>query len=77
MTMEIGRQIAAVLWTREPKFILHVKDNGCDEKVNVHAVDPHAATAPCAGAPPSRDLTYLNGVCGIGLGCAEQHGDKS
>ncbi len=34
MTTEIARPIAASLWTRDSKFILHVKDSGGDEPFN-------------------------------------------
>ena len=62
LTTETARPIAAFLWTRDSKFIAYVKDNAGDENFNVYAVDPSAATAPGADAPPPRDLTNLKGV---------------
>src|SRR3984885_982001 len=62
MTTETARPVPAFLWTRDAKFIAYVKDNDGDENFNVYAVDPRAATAPNADAPPSRDLTNLKGV---------------
>jgi len=62
MTTETARPVPAFLWTRDAKFIAYVKDNDGDENFNVYAVDPRAAAAPNADAPPSRDLTNLKGV---------------
>src|SRR5271154_3489084 len=62
MTTETARPVAGFLWTRDSKFIVYVKDSGGDENFNAYAVDPGAAPAPNADAPPSRDLTNLEGV---------------
>src|SRR6202451_4265116 len=62
MTTETARPVADYVWSRDSKYILFVKDNAGDENFNVFAVDPNAAAAPGAEAPPSRDLTNLTGV---------------
>ncbi|HTS32000.1 MAG TPA: S9 family peptidase [Bryobacteraceae bacterium] len=62
LTTEAKRPIPAYLWTRDGKFVAYVKDNDGDENFNVYAVDPAAAPAAGAEAPPSRDLTGLKGV---------------
>ena len=62
MTTETARPVAGFLWTRDSKFIVYVKDSGGDENFNAYAVDPGAAPVPNADAPPSRDLTNLEGV---------------
>jgi dipeptidyl aminopeptidase/acylaminoacyl peptidase len=62
MTTETARPIGGYLWTRDSKYIVYVKDNAGDENFNAYAVDPSAATPSGADAPPSRDLTNLNGV---------------
>jgi hypothetical protein len=62
MTTEIARPIAAFRWAPGSRFILQVKDSGGDENFNVYAVDRSAATAPGAGATPSRSLTNQKGV---------------
>ena len=62
MTTEAKRPIAGFFWTRDSKYVVYVKDNDGDENFNVYAVDPAAAPAPGADAPPSRDLTGLKGV---------------
>lgn len=62
MTTETKRPVAGVLWTRDSRFIVFVKDNGGDENFNVFAVDPTAPKAAGSEAPPSRDLTGLKGV---------------
>ena len=62
LTTETKRPIPAYLWTRDGKFVCYVKDNAGDENFNLYAVDPAAAPASGAEAPPSRDLTGLKGV---------------
>ena len=62
MTTETARPVGGYLWTRDSKYIVYVKDNAGDENFNVYAVDPAAAPAAGADAPPSRDLTNLKGV---------------
>lgn len=62
LTTETARPVGGFLWTRDAKFIVYVKDNAGDENFNVYAVDPSAAAAPGAEAPPARDLTNLKGV---------------
>jgi dipeptidyl aminopeptidase/acylaminoacyl peptidase len=62
LTTETKRPIAAFLWTRDSKFVAYIKDNDGDENFNLYAVDPAAAPAAAADAPPSRDLTGLKGV---------------
>lgn len=62
MTTETARPVGGYLWTRDAKFIVYVKDNAGDENFNVYAVDPNAAAASDADAPPARDLTDLKGV---------------
>ena len=62
LTTETKRPVAGFLWTRDSKFVAYVKDNDGDENFNLYAVDPSAAVATGADAPPSRDLTGLKGV---------------
>jgi dipeptidyl aminopeptidase/acylaminoacyl peptidase len=62
MTTETARPVGGYLWSRDSRYLVFVKDNGGDENFNVYAVDPSAATPPEAEAPPSRDLTNLQGV---------------
>src|SRR3954469_2619888 len=62
VTTETKRPIAGFLWTRDSKFVGYIKDNDGDENFNLYAVDPAAAPASGADAPPSRDLTGLKGV---------------
>ena len=62
LTTETKRPISDYLWTRDGKYILYDKDRDGDENFNVYAVDPAAAPAEGADAPPSRDLTGLQGV---------------
>jgi dipeptidyl aminopeptidase/acylaminoacyl peptidase len=62
LTTETKRPVAGYLWSRDSKFVLYVKDNDGDENFNLFAVDPAAAPAQGAEAPPSRDLTGLKGV---------------
>lgn len=62
MTTETARPVAGYVWTRDSKYIVFVKDNAGDENFNVYAVDPGASPAPGSDAPPSRDLTNLQGV---------------
>jgi dipeptidyl aminopeptidase/acylaminoacyl peptidase len=62
MTTEVGRPVAGFLWTRDSKYIVYVKDNDGDENFNAYAVDPGAPAATGGDAPPSRDLTHLQGV---------------
>src|SRR3954470_13151261 len=62
VTTETKRPIAGFLWTRDSRFIGYIKDNDGDENFNLYAVDPAAAPASGADAPPSRDLTGLKGV---------------
>lgn len=62
LTTETKRPVAGYFWTRDSKYILYVKDNGGDENFNVCAVDPSAKPEAGADAPPSRDLTALQGV---------------
>ncbi|MGA3027520.1 MAG: alpha/beta fold hydrolase [Bryobacteraceae bacterium] len=62
LTTETKRPIPAFLWTRDGKYVVYVKDNDGDENYNAYAVDPAAAPAAGADAPPSRDLTGLKGV---------------
>src|SRR6478672_11025909 len=62
LTTETKRPVAAFLWTRDSRFVAYVKDNDGDENFNLYAVDPAAAVAAGADAPPSRDLTGLKGV---------------
>src|ERR1700678_2699100 len=62
MTTETARPVPAFLWTRDAKFIAYVKDNDGDENFNVYAVDPSGPPVAGAEAPPSRDLTNLQGV---------------
>jgi dipeptidyl aminopeptidase/acylaminoacyl peptidase len=62
LTTEAKRPIAGYLWSRDGKFIIFVKDNDGDENFNAYAVDPGAAPAAGADAPPSRDLTGVKGV---------------
>jgi dipeptidyl aminopeptidase/acylaminoacyl peptidase len=62
LTTEAKRPVAGYFWSRDGKYILYVKDNDGDENFNLYAVDPAAAVAAGAEAPPSRDLTGLKGV---------------
>src|SRR5580692_7023253 len=62
LTTESKRPIPGYLWSRDGKYVLYVKDNDGDENFNLYAVDPAAAPAAGAEAPPSRDLTGLKGV---------------
>lgn len=62
ITTETKRPISGYFWTRDGKYVLYVKDNDGDENFNLYAVDPAAAPAAGADAPPSRDLTGLKGV---------------
>lgn len=62
LTTEAKRPVSAFLWSRDGKYLCYVKDNDGDENFNVYAVDPAAAPAAGAQAPPSRDLTGLKGV---------------
>jgi len=62
LTTETKRPIGTWLWSRDGKYIAYVKDHEGDENFNVYRVDPAAAAAPGADAPPSRDLTGLKGV---------------
>jgi dipeptidyl aminopeptidase/acylaminoacyl peptidase len=62
LTTESKRPVAGFFWTRDSKAILYVKDHDGDENYNIYAVDPAAAPAAGADAPPSRDLTGLKGV---------------
>ncbi len=62
MTTETARPVAGYVWSRDSKYILFVKDNAGDENFNVFAVEPNAPAAPGGEAPPSRDLTNLEGV---------------
>ena len=62
LTTETKRPVAAYLWSRDGKYVCYVKDNDGDENFNLYAVDPAAAPAAGADAPPSRDLTGLKGV---------------
>jgi len=62
LTAEAKRPIPSFFWTHDSKFVLYVKDNDGDENFNLYAVDPAAAPAAGADAPPSRDLTGLKGV---------------
>src|SRR5579863_2753690 len=62
LTTETKRPVAGYFWTRDSKYILYAKDNDGDENFNVYAVDPSAKPAAGADAPPSRDLTGLEGV---------------
>lgn len=62
LTTETKRPIPGYLWSRDGKSILYVKDHDGDENFNVYAVDPSAKAAAGADAPPSRDLTGLNGI---------------
>ena len=61
MTTEAKRPVAGSFWSRDSKYILYVKDNDGDENFNVYAVDPTAKPAAGADAPPSRDMTGLEG----------------
>ena len=61
-TTETKRPVAGFLWTRDARFVAYVKDNDGDENFNLYAVDPAAAATPGADAPPSRDLTGVEGV---------------
>ena len=62
LTTETKRPVGTWLWSRDGKYIAYVKDHEGDENFNVYRVDPAAAAAPDAEAPPSRDLTGLKGV---------------
>ncbi len=62
LTTETKRPIPGFLWTRDGKYVVYVKDTDGDENFNAFAVDPAAAPAAGADAPPSRDLTGLKGV---------------
>src|SRR5262249_46173721 len=62
MTTEIKRPVPAYLWTRDSKYICYVKDNDGDENYNLYAVDPTEPATEGKDAPPSRDLTGLQGV---------------
>jgi dipeptidyl aminopeptidase/acylaminoacyl peptidase len=62
LTTEAKRPVAGYLWSRDGKYIGYVKDNDGDENFNLYAVDPSAAPATGAEAPPSRDLTGMKGV---------------
>lgn len=62
LTTETKRPVAGYLWSRDSKYVIYAKDNAGDENFNVFAVDPAAAPAAGAIAPPSRDLTGLKGV---------------
>jgi dipeptidyl aminopeptidase/acylaminoacyl peptidase len=62
LTTETKRPIPGFFWTRDSKYVGYVKDNNGDENYNVYAVAPDAAAAEGSEAPPSRDLTGLEGV---------------
>jgi dipeptidyl aminopeptidase/acylaminoacyl peptidase len=62
LTTEAKRPVAGYGWTWDGKYVAYVKDNDGDENYNLYAVDPSAAPAAGAQAPPSRDLTGLKGV---------------
>jgi dipeptidyl aminopeptidase/acylaminoacyl peptidase len=62
LTTETKRPIPGFLWSRDSKYVIYVKDKDGDENFNAYAVDPAAAPAAGADAPPSRDLTGLKGV---------------
>ncbi|HUA60543.1 MAG TPA: alpha/beta fold hydrolase [Verrucomicrobiae bacterium] len=62
LTTEMKRPIPAYMWTRDGKFVCYVKDKEGDENFNLYCVDPSAQPADGADAPPSRDLTGLQGV---------------
>jgi len=62
LTAESRRPVPAFLWSRDSKYILYVKDNNGDENYNLYAVDPTAPPSSDSEAPPSRDLTGLQGV---------------
>jgi dipeptidyl aminopeptidase/acylaminoacyl peptidase len=62
LTTEAKRPVPGYGWTWDGKYVAYVKDNDGDENYNLYAVDPAAAPAPGAQAPPSRDLTGLKGV---------------
>ncbi len=62
LTTETKRPIPASSGRATASIVLYVKDNDGDENFNVYAVDPAAAPAAGADAPPSRDLTGLKGV---------------
>jgi dipeptidyl aminopeptidase/acylaminoacyl peptidase len=62
LTTEAKRPVAGYVWTRDGKYVTYVKDNEGDGNYNLYAVDPAAAPAAGAQAPPSRDLTGLKGV---------------
>jgi dipeptidyl aminopeptidase/acylaminoacyl peptidase len=62
LTAETKRPIPGFLWSRDAKYVVFVKDHDGDENFNVYAVDPAAAPAAGASAPPARDLTGAKGV---------------
>ena len=62
LTAEAKRPVPGYGWTWDSKFVAYVKDNDGDENYNLYAVDPSAAPAAGAQAPPSRDLTGMKGV---------------
>jgi dipeptidyl aminopeptidase/acylaminoacyl peptidase len=62
LTTEAKRPVAGFFFTRDSRFVLYVKDHEGDENFNLYAVDPAASTPAGADAPPSRDLTGMQGV---------------
>ncbi len=62
LSTETRRPIGGYLWSLDSELVLYVKDNAGDENFNLYAVDPDAPTEPSEDAPPSRDLTGLEGV---------------
>src|SRR6266496_921728 len=50
------------LWTRSGKYLCFVKAGDPDQSFNLYAVDPSAPIPSGADAPPSRDLTRLEGA---------------
>ena len=62
LTTETKRPIPGIIWTRDGKSIVFVKDNAGDENFNVYAVDPAGQNATGSEAPALRDLTGLKGA---------------
>src|SRR5207237_7871548 len=62
LTTEKKRPIGSFFFSRDGKQILYTKDNDGDENFNLYTVDAAGSAPEGADAPPSRDLTGLQGV---------------
>ncbi|RAW03468.1 S9 family peptidase [Pseudochryseolinea flava] len=62
ITADTLRPIGGYFWTDDSKFVLYAQDKGGNENFNVYAVDPKAPIESGSGAPPSRNLTPIEGV---------------